>query len=205
MIYWLISIFCFINLNSVAAIDSNSWASQGLRYSANVCPSESNPAGGSGGDFTPFPWGNEIPITGSNLQGIWVPTSLECGTYFAFEIRNNSSKAQKTIRAKQFDPKTCTIISSGVGYELEKVFYVSMIAQNGQSFDLTVRAFDRKDLKIDTNATDNGNTPISRGPIVIATLYPRREWSKRVSYPLVKTSRSLRFECENGDALPQDP
>jgi len=208
MIRWFILICCFLNTLYNAAFAFSPLISSGIEDSSNICPSESNPAGGSGGDFTPFPWGNEIPIAQDTLQGIWAATTVECGTYFAFEVRNNASKSQRIVKAKQFDPQTCTILSSGVGYELDRVFYISMVGQNGRSFDLTIRAFDRRDLKITNSGVPYGyysEPPIIRSPYVVATLYPRREWSKRVSYPLVKISRSLRFKCANGDALPRDP
>jgi len=193
----LISLLCIQGVNSHAS-------NLNVPYAANTCPSESKPAGGNGGDFTPFPWGNEIPISHTTLQGIWAPTAIECGTFFFFEMTIIGPHAQRIVNVKQFDPETCTILSSGVGYELEKVFYVSMVGQNGRAYDLTVRAFNRKDLKPKSdNSGDQIDIPISRRPLIVATLYPQREWSKRISYPLVKASSSNHFECSNGDALPQ--
>lgn len=176
-------------------------------YQVSSCPIESKPAGIDGGDFTPFPWGNEIPIAHSALRGIWTPTSIECGTYFAFEINSHTAGSQRIVTVMQFDPETCTVLSSGVGYEFEKVFYVSMVGPNGRAYDLTIRAFNKKDLKPSNSGEGEDllnppSLPRSR-PYIVATLYPRKEWSKRISYPLIKTSSYTQFNCSNGDALPR--
>jgi hypothetical protein len=180
--------------------------SPGVRYPASTCPIESKTAGSElGGDFTPFPWGKEISIGHSALQGVWAPTSITCGTYFVFELTKSNSINQRIVEVKQFDPETCDILSSGIGYESDRIFYVSMVGKTGRSFDLTVRAFNRKDLKseADMGGGDQIDFHFSRRPFVVATLYPRQKWSRRISYPLAKVSESIRYECSNGDALPQ--
>lgn len=179
---------------------------QAHRPYSSSCPTESAPAGGGGGggggDFTPFPWGAEVPIGVSALEGIWVPTSFECGTYFSFHVTSLNSGRTRYVNIKQFDPLTCTEVAKGVGYELDRVFYVSMVSNTGKSFDLTVRAFDEKDLNHLDSSVGQIEHPISRTrPLIVATLYPRREWSKRISYPLVKIDNKTSYQCGNGDAI----
>ena len=152
------------------------WSYQSIRYQSQSCPSESQTTGVDGGDFTPFPWGNEIPIAQNMLQGVWAPISIECGTYFSFELSEPTSKRpQRIVTVKQFDPDTCNILASGVGYELEKVFYVSMVGPNGRAFDLTIRAFNRKELKkTDDPYSQDSQTFDVKHPLILLTLYPRK-------------------------------
>jgi len=200
MLIVAITLFCLHGLASVPE------AAFGMKYPASTCPIEAKPVGGEGGgDFTPFPWGNEIPIAQNALHGIWAPTSIACGTYFAFEVTKGARDKQRIVKVRQFDPTNCNILASGVGYELERVFYISMVGQDGLVFDMTIRAFNRKDLKCNTDVGDGNlaDLPFSGDPFIVATLYPKREWSKKISYPLTKVSDTTRFVCENGDALPQ--
>lgn len=213
---------------------------QGVSWSSinsvGTCPIESDPKT-TGGDFTPFPLGSEVAMTQSFLEGIWAPVSIQCGTFFSFELKKSQTYNKVFVAVKQFDPNTCEVLAQGYGYESERVYYVSMVARSGRVYDLTIRAFRQEDLKPRTEQppalpappkNSNGGDVSPRWPsgqdgslepleayldsqarqgptrpVVVLSLYPKRNWEKRMNYPLKKISDLNGFTCSNGDKLPQ--
>lgn len=96
-----------------------------------------------GDSLIPVPWGKEAPISWMLLSGSWmlrqgsVPTS-----YFTFKVVNQSSN-NKILYIQQMDPKTCTVMGSGVGsLSSSKVIYATLRnAQNREVYRLNLRNF----------------------------------------------------------------
>jgi hypothetical protein len=177
------------------------------------CPSDAttqaSPHRTLGGDFTPFPWGKEVSITQNTLQGLWIPVSLDCETYFIFETTHHSSQKTRLVKVQQFDPEFCDPIAQGIGYELHHVFYVSMLKRDQTAYDLTIRAFNEKDLDSISrqllSLSDELEMSFHRlnNPFMLVTLFPQNQWSKRISYPLIKSSQSIIIpQCQKSPQAP---
>ncbi len=69
-------------------------------------------------DFVPYPWGTELPFPWRNVQGMWMANIGNTQTYYIFEVVGHYS-TDKQLMIKQYDAKTCGIISIGVGVESE--------------------------------------------------------------------------------------
>ncbi len=69
-------------------------------------------------DFVPYPWGTELPFPWKNIQGMWMANVGNTQTYYTFEVVGQYS-TDKQLMIKQYDAKTCGIISIGVGVESE--------------------------------------------------------------------------------------
>lgn len=173
---------------------------------ADSCRSDFQP---TSGDFTPFPWGLEVHLSKSHLDGIWASDSDHCGTYFSFKTRSNSDINQRLVNIIQFNPNTCEILATGIGYELDRVFHAAMISNNlnetkFQSYDLTIRAFNPKDIKY-SNSGDYEIPSPNFKPLVVMTMYPRQSWESQIHYPLGQVSKRTNFNCSNGYAITHKP
>lgn len=187
----------------VLAMISFSWAVQAAMLPAfpvqpkvpagDLCVQESHI---SGGDAIPWPWGNEMQFPWTRIQGVWAPLTGDCESYFVFKVSKLTTSGERFIQIIQYDPLTCEKIAVGAGFENNKVIYASM-ANKGQSFDLTIRAFDNS--IIDQESQDS--TIISRPPlpsvkaVVVLTMYPKAKWEKRVSYQMEKLNSIPDLTC----------
>lgn len=167
-----------------------------LGSSCSIEYSAANSPSGTGGDFTPFPWGSEVVVPLQSLIGVWAPTSVECSTYFLFQ-RKPSKEDLKIMSIEQYDPETCETVASGVGYEIDRVFRVVMAStKSDKFFNLTVRAFDSKDLnKSKSSAQPDLNPRLNNQQLIVIHLYPNNEWNKRISYPLIRISPETEKIC----------
>lgn len=174
--------------------------------SPDSCKSDFQP---TSGDFTPFPWGSEVHLSKNNLDGIWAPSSNQCGTYFSFKTRSNNDLNQRLVNIIQFNPYTCEILATGIGYELDRVFHAAMISNNldqskFQSFDLTLRAFNPKDIKYLPPINYDNPSPRLK-PLVVMTMYPRQSWESQAHYPLGQIAKRTSYYCSNGYAITHSP
>ncbi|MBL7545780.1 MAG: hypothetical protein JNL11_18325 [Bdellovibrionaceae bacterium] len=96
-----------------------------------------------GDSFIPIPWGKEAPISWILLSGSWM---LRQGTtptsYFTFKVINQNG-TNKVLQILQIEPKTCTIMGSGVGsLSTSKVIYATLRnSQNREVYRLNLRNF----------------------------------------------------------------
>jgi hypothetical protein len=149
-----------------------------------------------GGDATPWPWGSELRFPWSRIQGVWAPFEGDCDSYFMFKIGNPNSVGDRFIQITQYDPVTCKRIAIGAGFESDRVIYASMTSGN-KSYDLTIRAFDTSVLKNQFSWPFWEVYPT--GPaksIILLTMYPKKNWEKRVSYQMEKLQSTPSLICD---------
>ncbi len=175
---------------------STSAIAQGRMFST-ICKHESAILGGDG---VPWPWGQEMRFPWTRIQGVWAPLSADCDSYFMFNVGDATSGGERFVQITQYDPKTCTNVAVGAGYELNRVIYASM-TDGMHSFDLTVRAFDTSVLQSSLSATAPacfdalGDTSQKTSSVVVLTMYPKEKWADRVSYQLEKLKSTPSLLC----------
>lgn len=165
----------------------------------NLCPTSRQAIhGGAGGDSTPWPWGSEIRLPWTRVHGLWQSLSGDCRTLFLFKVGKPNSRGERIIKVVQYDPVACQVISSGVGYENNKVIYASMVGKNG-NFDLTVRAFAETDINPAANHdqyTTIPNVGKSQEPVVVIHMYPKGQWEARIDYEVRKLQNTTEMVCQ---------
>ncbi|GEM_PF-2423223 len=212
--YFTVATFLFTFLLSAL---SNAYAFSDVSNS-NSCPIDSKAVnGGDGGDFTPWPipWGLEVTMNTNGIKGVWAPTSVACDSYFLFTVSTKTinNHKERFLKVTQFNSETCEVLSSGIGYENNHVFIASMVTPDNQFFDLTLRGFKTSDLEKNTsnpnqpppnqgNNQDSSDDSDSRKkPVMILSLFPQKQWDKKMSYQIIHISDSTQYKCENGKQL----
>ncbi|GIL18818.1 MAG: hypothetical protein BroJett040_25690 [Oligoflexia bacterium] len=161
----------------------------------NLCPSSRQAIHGGGGDLTPWPWGSEIRLPWARVHGLWQSMSGDCRTWFLFKVGKPNSNGERIIKVIQYDPISCQVISSGVGYENKRVIYASMVGING-SFDLTVRAFAESDVIPSSRyAQEDPGSGKTTDPVVVIHMYPKGRWDNRVDYEVRKLQSTTEMLC----------
>lgn len=93
-----------------------------------------------------WPWGSEISIDLSGLQGLWKMSSSGCSDlYIVKVIKDNVSES--IISITQYDPVSCRPIASGKGYIKDRVIRAVM-AGGGRSFGVSIHAFRPTDVRV---------------------------------------------------------
>ena len=144
-------------------------------------------------DGRPWPWGSEIRFPWTLIEGVWSPVEQGLGNYFVFKVSKENSSGDRVIQITQYDPYGCRKVAVGAGYENNRVIYAAMTTGNG-SYDLTVRAFDNSVLKKMTMVPEAIALPTQKSTVVV-TMYPRSNWSERVSYQLDKLQSTPALIC----------
>jgi hypothetical protein len=94
----------------------------------------------------PWPWGLEQPFPWSDIQGLWAVADSDYATYFTFKVVREKQSTGKQLQVKQIDPSTCTVVATGVGYELGRIVRAQMTSsQTGSIYRIAIRAFREED------------------------------------------------------------
>lgn len=96
-----------------------------------------------GDSLIPVPWGKETPISWVLLSGSWMLRQGNAPTsYFTFKVINQNGN-NRILFIQQMDPKTCTVLGSGVGsLSTSKIIYATLRnTQNREVYRLNLRNF----------------------------------------------------------------
>ena len=92
-----------------------------------------------------WPWGSEMPFPWRGIKGTWLAKAPGVSTYFTFK-KVMVADGINQLQVKQFDAKSCRLLSNGVGYEEDRVVKAVLMSRNN-AFELTVHVFRTADLK----------------------------------------------------------
>lgn len=134
------------------------------------------------GDF--FPWGKEVPFPWSKIQGIYRGYEKTGETFYFFNVRVQNEN-QRILEIWQIDSK-CRWTARGAGFEYNKVVRAVVANQAGKSFELTVQAFNAKDIYPSTKSgivtvmsKNIVGMPRSREDFVLSYMAPTSQCSRR--------------------------
>ncbi len=71
--------------------------------------------------FIPWPWGKEIAIPWSEIQGTWRIDSEDRKSYFSFKVLNSEHEEFRQLQVTELAARSCEQVSIGLGYEAENV------------------------------------------------------------------------------------
>lgn len=152
-----------------------------------------SPANAIGGDPSPWPWGQEAAFPWAMIRGTWANNDPECADMaFVFRARyakpNRRRRVQKVVEIREYDSKQCSVVATGVGYELDRVVRATMVKTSGESYELTIRAFSK--------TSSPYSTPISAlATSVVMTIEPHGSFQKEKTLELKKIGDEPKMIC----------
>ncbi len=74
-----------------------------------------------GDRFIPWPWGKEIDIPWTEMQGTWRIESESHKSYFSFKVVDAEHQEFRQLQVTELSARTCQKVSSGLGWEADNV------------------------------------------------------------------------------------
>jgi hypothetical protein len=93
----------------------------------------------------PWPWALAVNVPLKDLRGVWTVVGVNKADYFVFDVRS-SKDGGSFINITSYDPYTCTVRGHGVGYQNDRYIYGQIVSTKGQSYSLSVYAFNKSDV-----------------------------------------------------------
>lgn len=166
-----------------------------------VTCNSSNPGTVIKGGVNPWPWGMEVMFPWTGIAGVWQMPTMGCSTLFVFKVAKDLSNNERYITITQYDPVQCRQISSGVGYEQDRVVRAVMTGSNG-SFELTIHAFRAQDLQARSSMVEplGANFAEPGAPIVVMRTRPiggvGGGGAQRANFKLQRLQKSPAMLCQ---------
>jgi hypothetical protein len=143
----------------------------------------------TGDHFVPWPWGLEMPFPWSFVQGVWMAEYGNFKSYFSFRVVRESNGLNQLV-AEQIDPRTCTVIARGVGFESGRTVRAQMTGAAGSVYRVSLRAFSEKSVPVEV-----GQQPIY-GQYVVLSMMPFDTDAKNTMHiPIQQVTNQLGFQC----------
>ena len=94
-----------------------------------------------------WPWGSETTFPWSEVTGVWRAGGKNpSDIYYLFKVlRQTISERELEITA--YDPETCSVLGRGKGVQQGRVVSALMISTDGNSYLMSIHAFDGGDLR----------------------------------------------------------
>lgn len=183
MIKWMLALGLCISATMAAFAEDENVTWEPQQKSSNVAVLLR-----SGDDFTPWPWGAEMPFPWSFVQGTWIAEKGEFRSYYSFRVVKDSEESRQ-LEVTQVDPINCTIMAHGVAIETENTVRAQMSnTATGAVYRLSLRSFHEKSLP-----TLVGQKPINNQFVVMSVL--PFDTVKPVHLPIQQVSNQLNFKC----------
>ncbi|MFN7823853.1 MAG: hypothetical protein ACK5P6_00670 [Pseudobdellovibrionaceae bacterium] len=142
---------------------------------------------GDDGPVDPWPFGKELEFPWRGIQGTWAAEVDGCVTYFAFKTVRQANN-DRVLNVREFDPVTCELKSSGVGFERSRVVRARMSGGFVGTYDMRIHVFNRADMKM----KDKTSTPRTVYMLAMSPIWDNRA---AVATRLTKVSNDANGRC----------
>jgi hypothetical protein len=119
-----------------------------------------------------WPWGREVTIPWSGIQGVWQFSGTDCSKVFLFKIIKQTT-TERVLEIIQYNPVSCTVIARGPGYESNRVIRAVLTGLQGP-FELTIHAFKFNDVSSPYSRRSPYNRQPTQepGPVMVMRVFP---------------------------------
>jgi|GEM_PF-2786029 len=162
-------------------------------FAANLCGGTARTPNEPG---LPWPWGREITINLRDLEGFWQVPSGTCQNWFSFQVKG-SPGGESVILIQQFDPTTCRVVATGVGYQGDRTITAQMVKPGGSAYNLTVHAFNESDLAAATlrRGGHRQSAPLAEDVVMALSLFPTGRSDDRSAYQIQRIDVASESVC----------